>query len=379
MLARVRETAVCRAPGPVLPRRCQGELGWIGAIMYEAGALFEPTAGVIKAGQPVSVWRRCEGLLIHDRASGAWTTRGDVGAIELGTPASARAGALACVDGRARYERGVRDVIELIRAGDIFQANLAHRLQAGFAGSARTLLAHMLDVSGAWHGAYLEWDDADRHAVASASPELFLKLDRHGLVTTRPMKGTSLAMDRTLEASVKDQAELNMIVDLMRNDLGRVCRCGSVRVEEARAIETHGIGPGALHQGVATVTGRLREGLGLHELIGATFPGGSITGAPKIRAMQIIRELEGFRRGAFCGGIGFIGDDGTAQLGIGIRTASIEGTASANGLDAFDEATLTYPVGAGVVVDSDPASEWEETMNKSRVLRDAVARLGAGR
>src|SRR5262249_33216562 len=161
----------------------------------------------------------------------------------------------------------------------------------------------------------------------SFSPELFLDFDpATRTVVTRPMKGTRrLAAGRDeLQSSAKDAAELNMIVDLMRNDLGRVCEYGSVRVEEGREVEVHatplvhraGEGPSApesgagLLQGVATVSGRLRQGLGVCELVAATFPPGSVTGAPKVRAMQIIDELEPHRRGAYCGAVGFISDSG---------------------------------------------------------------------
>jgi len=186
---------------------------------------------------------------------------------------------------------------------------------------------------------------------------------------TRPMKGTRPAGGdpAELERSVKDRAELNMIIDLMRNDLGRVCRAGSVRVERAREIERHG-GERGVWQATATVSGELRDGIGLARVLGAAFPAGSVTGAPKIRAMQIIDELEPVRRGPYCGSIGWIGNDGAAELSVAIRTALVSG-APGDGPGEVREGVLDYSVGAGIVADSDPSAEWRETMDKAGVMR----------
>ncbi|HEX2838810.1 MAG TPA: chorismate-binding protein, partial [Phycisphaerales bacterium] len=187
-----------------------------------------------------------------------------------------------------------------------------------------------------------------------------------------PMKGTRPAGHPAgeLEAAEKDRAELTMIVDLMRNDLGRVCDLGSVRVERARAIERHE-GLGVL-QATATVAGTLRAGRTWWDVIAATFPGGSVTGAPKVRAMQIIGELEGRARGAYCGCIGFLSDSGAFQCNIAIRTAMIDGLPSAGTLDGVADGTISYSVGAGIVADSDPAAEWRETMDKAAVFLRCV-------
>jgi anthranilate/para-aminobenzoate synthase component I len=178
-------------------------------------------------------------------------------------------------------------------------------------------------------------------------------------VVTRPIKGTrprGVGMREELLRSEKDQAELNMIVDLERNDLGRVCEVGSVRVTQTRAIEEH---PTVYH-GVATVEGRLREDVGLVELLRATFPGGSVTGAPKIRAMEIIEELEPVRRGPYCGAIGWIGAGGAMEFNVAIRTMVVKG------------GTVYMPVGGGIVADSVPEREYEETIVKARAMFDAV-------
>jgi anthranilate/para-aminobenzoate synthase component I len=150
-----------------------------------------------------------------------------------------------------------------------------------------------------------------------------------------------------------------MIVDLMRNDLSRVCEVGSVVVDEDRTIERHG-GGGVLHA-VATVSGTMREGVGFGDVVRATFPPGSVTGAPKIRAMQIIDELEPFARGAYCGAIGFVSDSGIGRLSVAIRTATVD----------VDRGEIAYPVGAGIVAESDPASEWDETIAKAEALTRA--------
>jgi para-aminobenzoate synthetase component 1 len=163
-------------------------------------------------------------------------------------------------------------------------------------------------------------------------------------------------MDGELLESAKDQAELNMIIDLERNDLGRVCEIGSVRVTQPRTIEAH---PTVYH-GVATVEGRLRPDVDLLDLLRATFPGGSITGAPKIRAMEIIEELEPTRRGPYCGAIGYLSADGHIEFNIAIRTMIMKA------------GRVHVPVGGGIVADSDPADEYEETLVKARAMLGAL-------
>jgi para-aminobenzoate synthetase component 1 len=178
-------------------------------------------------------------------------------------------------------------------------------------------------------------------------------------ILTRPIKGTRPRLpgeDEALLRSIKDQAELNMIVDLERNDLGRVCETGSVRVSEPRRVETH---PTVFH-GVAGISGILRPEINFVDLLAATFPGGSITGAPKIRAMQIIEELEGIRRGAYCGAIGCLCHDGSIQLNVAIRTMIVK------------DDKVYIPVGGGIVADSDPAEEYQETLTKAAAMFEAL-------
>jgi anthranilate/para-aminobenzoate synthase component I len=306
---------------------------------------------------------------------------------------------------RQRYERGVARVLEYIRAGDVYQVNLAHRLSADFHGDPRALMAALVREGRPRHGAYIEFADSDgrRQALASASPEMFLECavgagagdPSRAVLRTRPMKGTraivsadkqgtKLASEH-LAGSPKDRAELAMIVDLMRNDLGRVCELGSVRVEAPHKIERHGAGEVALLQATATVAGTPRAGLRWSEVLEAMFPGGSVTGAPKIRAMQIIDELEQARRGPYCGSVGVWMPDGSATFNVAIRTACISERASDQRgradallrffrakphapLGATPTATLDWWVGAGIVADSTPEGEWGETLAKASTL-----------
>lgn len=348
--------------------------GWIGYLSYDLGAEFEPRARVRSAPHsrwPVSWWRRCDSALAFDHQRGRWWSIGGCPLPEPTLPAGQEArpfrlGALRSRSGRAGYTRAVARALGYIRAGDAYQINLAHQLRARFGGSTRALFAALVRRAQPWLGAYIEGVPGGG-ALLSLSPELFLDFDPvTRRVVTRPMKGTRPAGTpvRELRDSSKDRAELAMIVDLMRNDLGRVCEFGSVRVETPRAIEHHG-GASGVVQATATVSGTLRRAASLQDLVRATFPGGSVTGAPKIRAMQIIHELEPCPRGPYCGAIGCLSDTGHLTLNIAIRTALVEGTPGARPGE-FDDATLRYSVGAGIVADSLPESEWQETLDKAR-------------
>ncbi len=260
------------------------------------------------------------------------------------------------------YEQAVRRALTYIAAGDVFQVNLAQRLRFETRrplapSELRSLYACLAQSSPAWYGAHLELPD-DRYLLCT-SPELFLEL-KDQQVTTRPIKGTRPATQpaQALIDSAKDAAELHMIVDLMRNDLGRVCRYGSVRVDSARTIESHP----TVHHGVATITGHLHERFDVVDLLRATLPGGSVTGAPKIRAMQIIDELEPVPRGPYCGAIGWISREALC-LNVAIRTMVIDGRTG----------TIDCHVGAGIVADSDPAAEGRETHDKAAACRAALA------
>ncbi|MCA9272852.1 MAG: anthranilate synthase component I family protein [Phycisphaerales bacterium] len=366
--------------------------GWVVSIAYHGGHELEPKAVVAEGciHTPAVIASRIEAGMVFDHRLGRTHTFGEtLAAFDDHTPTLHRSCTLGPVRGLERqpvYTEAVRRVVELINAGDAFQVNLAHRPSAAFAGSTRALAARLCASLAPWHGCYIETASAspdDIAAVVSMSPELFLQVSPDGHVRTRPMKGTRPGSSSADELAIapKDRAELAMIVDLMRNDLGRVCQFGSVRVTQDRVIEPHGGTPAepAVWQGVATVEGTLRADQTRQDLIRAAFPPGSVTGAPKVRAMQIIDELEqslGFagthtRRGPYCGACGFIGDDGSMMLNVAIRTAIVTGIATAPGVVPAGEAS--YPVGAGIVADSDPESEWLETLDKARPFLDLTA------
>ncbi|MBS7546024.1 aminodeoxychorismate synthase component I [Ancylobacter oerskovii] len=259
-----------------------------------------------------------------------------------------------------RYEAAVAQVIAYIRAGDIFQANFTQQFRAAI-GPVDPLAVHerLRNANPATFAALIL---SEGRAVASSSPERFLTL-RGREVETRPIKGTlprsveptlDAFRGRELVASEKDRAENVMIVDLLRNDLSRVCRPGTVRVPRLCGLETYA----NVHHLVSVVTGTLKEGRDGLDLIAASFPGGSITGAPKIRAMEIIRELEGRPRGVYCGAIGYLGFDGTVDLNIAIRTVTLE------------KGEAHFGVGGGITLLSDPAAEYRESLTKAeRIFR----------
>jgi para-aminobenzoate synthetase component 1 len=262
---------------------------------------------------------------------------------------------------RADYECAVGRVKEYIRSGDVYQINLSQRFETPLPCAPAELYRRLRTHSPAPYGCFLNFGGVQ---VAGVSPERFLRVeDDH--VTTRPIKGTrprgrdageDLKLKTELAVSEKDRAELLMIVDLERNDLGRVCVPGSVSVENLYALEAH---PTVWHQ-VAEVSGRLEAGRDVFDCIRAAFPGGSITGAPKIRAMQLIDELEPHRRHLYTGAMGYLGFDGRAELNIAIRTITCVG------------GRAYFHAGGGVVWDSDPAAEYEETLTKAKALRAAL-------
>ncbi|MEM6552422.1 MAG: anthranilate synthase component I family protein [Planctomycetota bacterium] len=321
----------------------------------------------------------CPGLLVHDALTQTWSARGTYAEqppqlepepchdpFTAAPPAAHRT--------PAEHRAAVAAALDYIAAGDIFQVNLAQRFTADCHGSPRDLFTRLAQTHPAWYAAHLELPRSGsepQRTLVSASPELFLELDADGHVTTRPIKGTRPANTPAdqLRDSLKDQAELNMIVDLLRNDLGRVARFGSVRVSQPRTIESHP----TVHHAVATVNAQLRAGLGLVDLLRATFPGGSITGAPKIRAMQIIDELEPVQRGPYCGTVGLI-DGPNAWLNITIRTALIEQdpTTPTAPTTPNGRGRLDFSVGGGIVADSDPAAEQQECLDKAAALLDVL-------
>lgn len=255
------------------------------------------------------------------------------------------------------YLKQVRQVLELIKAGDILQANLSHRLEADFKGDTFSLYMALTQANPALFSAYLCSED---FAIASVSPERFLMLTNKHVQAT-PIKGTrprgeTLAQDEwqrhELQTSAKDKAENVMIVDLMRNDLGRVAALGSVRVDALFQLEPHP----SVWQMVSTVSARLRDDVDTVDLLRASWPPGSMTGAPKVRAMEIIDAIEPVRRGPYAGAMGYFDVEGDFDLSVVIRTA------------VMNQGRVMVQVGGAIVADSIPAAELEETYAKGQRL-----------
>ena len=271
---------------------------------------------------------------------------------------------------RDAYETAASKARDYVHAGDVFQVNLSQRFTARLPAGSHpyAVFRRLAQTSPASHAAYMRLD-AER-CVITNSPERFIRLDADGRVMSEPIKGTrprgataqeDARLAAELSASEKDRAENLMIVDLMRHDLSRVCRPGSIaapRLCEPRAYAN-------VHHLVSTVTGRLADGMDAFDLIGASFPPGSITGAPKVRAMEIIAELEGEARGPYCGAMGWIGADGAMDLNVMIRTASLVRSAAGGW-------TVVVRSGGGIVADSEPAAEYDETLAKASALKRAL-------
>lgn len=260
---------------------------------------------------------------------------------------------------RAGWVNRVRRVREYITAGDIYQANLTHTFSAApWTADPAAFYARLCAASPAPYACFLHLGDT---AVLSASPECYLKIEGRRVMTrpikgTRPRGGDDASEVEELLASPKERAELVMITDLERNDLGQVCEYGSVRVTGLCALESFA----HVHHLVSTVEGTLCQGVPAIRAVRACFPGGSITGAPKKRAREIIAELEPVPRGIYTGALGFFGCDGRAVFNIAIRTLVVRG------------GTATYGVGAGIVADSDPSAEYDETLHKAAGLMAAL-------
>ena len=262
---------------------------------------------------------------------------------------------------RDAFEAAVDRIRDLIRAGDLFQANLTRRISVPTGLSGSEIYRRLVAESPAPYGAYLDCGEVQ---IASISPELFLSV-RAGSVRTQPIKGTrprgrdpaeDHRLERELAESGKDRAENVMIVDLLRNDLSRVCLPGSIDVPRLAEVESHP----TVHHLVSTVVGELAPGMGVVDLLRAAFPGGSISGAPRIRAMEVLRGLEPVRRGVYTGALGIIGFQGDMELSVAIRTAVIR------------DGWAHYGTGGGITLQSDPSAEWEETNDKAAAFLRAL-------
>ena len=260
---------------------------------------------------------------------------------------------------KSEYMAAIKKIREYIAAGHVYQVNMSQRFEMGFTGSPYSLFKTLYRNNPA---PFFSFINAGDHHIVSTSPERFLKLSEN-IVETRPIKGTrprgktqkeDHELKNDLQNSIKDDAELSMIVDLLRNDIGKVCAAGSVKVKQHKMVEAYT----NVYHLVSIVEGRLDKGMDAIDLITATFPGGSITGCPKIRAMEIIDELEPHRRHIYTGSIGYISFSGSMDLSIAIRTATIY------------KDKIFFSAGGGIVFDSDPLDEFNETLHKGRTLME---------
>ena len=357
-----------RVAEPTLPFPLGG--GVVGCFAYELGAAAVPGLARSAASGPLAVLRRYDPLLVFDHRRGEYMVVGTRTAPawleRLAAPTPVWDGALAATELRAAFDReayraAIARIHAYLRAGDVYQVNLTQPFTVPLLAPAWALYARLAARHPAAYAAYLDLGDAQ---VVANSPELLLR--RRGLdVETRPIKGTrprdadatrDAALRAELSADPKERAEHVMIVDLERNDLGRVASYGSVRVTAHAAVDSHP----TLHHLVSVVQARLRPDVGWRELIAATFPGGSVTGAPKRRAMEIIAELERSPRGFYTGAIGLIDPRGHCELGLPIRTGVVR------------DGVLQYHAGGGIVVDSDADRELDECWLKTAAVRAAL-------
>ncbi|MCU0829279.1 MAG: aminodeoxychorismate synthase component I [Tabrizicola sp.] len=333
--------------------------GWIaGYVAYEAGYALEPRL------RPLMPRRRPGPLValgVFDAPDSAETALARASEEGRATAMTAPAPKI----GRRAYGNAAQKVFDYIAAGDCYQVNLT------FPMSARLLQGTPLGLYGAFrrtgavgHGAYVDLGVGP--VVVSRSPELFFRV-RQGKIVTRPMKGTrprgkdaaeDAAIIAELQAAEKDRAENLMIVDLLRNDISRLSRVGTVKVPALYAIESYS----TVHQMTSTVEGVLDGPPTMPGLMAALFPCGSVTGAPKIRAMEIIREVERHARGVYCGAVGWMSPDGDADFSVAIRTLSVSGS------------DIVMNVGGGLTHGSTAAGEWEEALWKARFVKAAVSR-----
>ncbi len=372
-----RSTAIDPEPHLALDPDADDVARWVGVLPYEAFRYVERSRFVPRETRSAPhvatpLWYRYAAVAVID-ASGAAVLGDDTTAVEhlaslleLGAGRSTAARASLELarppEPRERHIERIEAALEHIRSGDLYQVNLARRFDFRARGHAVDLLRALGPRGMAPFAAALSFDEL---SVVSGSPELFLNLTAWGDLTTRPIKGTrprgeSAAADAQLrldlDQSDKERAELAMVVDVERNDFGRVSRAGSVQLSALPHVVTHP----TVHHREASVVGSLRPGVTREELLRVTMPSGSVTGAPKVRAMELIASLEAERRGLYTGALGTLSHDGSLRLSMAIRTLTIVG----------DEGH--YFAGGGIVADSDPEAEVEETLWKARQLDGLV-------
>jgi para-aminobenzoate synthetase / 4-amino-4-deoxychorismate lyase len=356
-----------------------------GFFAYESGQAFEPKARMRESpshapAQPLAWLGIYERAFVFDHASGEFIGGDPPGLAELRAhpPAQEESSSIASQFPLTETEYALRiaQIHEWIRAGDVYQLNFTAPLSIRFEGSAAVLYAQLRARQPVAYGVFLHTQSGRR--ILSFSPELFFRIENHGesrRIVTRPMKGTAprgrtTREDREraawLRADPKNRSENLMIVDLLRNDLGRIARFGSVRVDSLFAVERHP----TLWQMTSTVSAELRSNIGFEEIFRALFPSGSVTGAPKIRAMQLIAEIEGDPRGVYTGAIGFFSREQTV-FNVAIRTLELELVPeSSSGIESRP-LRGRMGLGSGIVIDSDPAAEYRECLLKAEFLTRA--------
>ncbi len=386
-MLRILLTIYRREPRPNLPPFLSGGIGY---LSYEMGRHLErlPSTTVDDLGLPECYFVFYRSVLAYDHARAVYTLfslefpteetapkgsnhqetfRRVRAGVEQGGPDKAWRASTLPVDlkshfSRTEYVQAIQRILRYIEEGDIYQVNLSQRFHTPYDGDALGLFLRLFEINPAPFFAYL---NPGPFQIISSSPERFLNLKGQE-IETRPIKGTlprgttpkqDQVNRQELLQSEKNRAELAMITDLLRNDIGRVSDYGTVRVEDAARLEAY---TNVFHL-VSIVTGKMAPGKDLVDLLRATFPGGSITGCPKIRSMEIIDKLEPTVRSVYTGSIGYVGFDGTMDLNIAIRTLIRK------------EKDLYYQVGGGIVYDSDPQAEYEETLHKAASMREAIA------
>ncbi|MDR9467135.1 aminodeoxychorismate synthase component I [Marinospirillum sp.] len=360
-------------PGEQPPTEIPFTCGWLGYFSYDAGRLFENLPSVAKDDLPLP-WVRLGyytwSLVSDHKTQTTWLSgyfsdaEAETLRLRLSTPAPEESFKLetgfTSNMSAASYRDKFAQVQALLKSGDCYQINLAQRFSASFTGSSHAIWKALSQQIAAPFSAFLDFGDQQ---LLSLSPERFIQGFANGQVETKPIKGTrprgitpeqDRAYKEELLNSSKDRAENLMIVDLLRNDLGRVCQAGSIAVPDLFTLESYT----NVHHLVSRITGQLADGKQPLDLLKAAFPGGSITGAPKLRAMQIIEELEPCRRSAYCGSIGYIDQSGRMDFNIAIRTF----IAAENQLHVWG--------GGGLVADSNVDEEYAETLHKvARLIR----------
>ena len=356
--------------------------GWALHLGYESVQEVEPILDLPRAAGrlPMAAALRCPVAVLHDHATGDVLLMSEAGAEELRDAVLADIAAVAALqdlpewqpptsmeeDAPARFTDGVRRVLDYLAAGDVFQVNLSRAWQARFDAPLDPAMLHrqLTQANPAPFAGVFAFED---WAVVSASPERLVSI-RGDVAETRPIAGTRPRMAgdddagrvRELIGHPKERAEHVMLVDLERNDLGRVCVGGSVEVDELMTVESYA----HVHHIVSNVRGVLRDDASPVDVIRATFPGGTITGAPKVRCMELIAELENLGRSAYTGAMGWLNRDGDLDLNILIRSAEVE------------DDMLRFRTGAGIVIDSDPDKELAETRAKARGMLRALGVAG---